>query len=60
MRQLSRWYNVEVIYENQEARKELFGGALSRYDKISKVLQALEETSHVKFRVKGKKVFVTR
>lgn len=60
MRKVARWYNVEVIYENQEARKELFGGALSRYDKISKVLQALEETSHVKFRVKGKKVFVTR
>lgn len=59
MRRVARWYNVEVVYENQQARKELFGGVLSRYDKISKVLHALEQTSDVKFRVTGKKVFVT-
>lgn len=59
MRKVARWYNVEVVYENQQARKELFGGTLSRYDKISKVLHALEQTSNVKFRVTGKKVFVT-
>lgn len=60
MRKVARWYNVEVIYENKQAGKEMFGGTISRYDNISKVLSALEATSDIKFKVRERKIFVTR
>ncbi|ACU03872.1 FecR family protein [Pedobacter heparinus] len=60
MRKVARWYNVEVIYENKDAGNEMFGGTISRYDKISRVLNALEGTSNIRFKVTGRKVFVTR
>lgn len=60
MRKVARWYNVDVVYENNNFRKEMFGGTVSRYDKISKVLSALEGASDLKFKVTGRKVVVTK
>lgn len=60
MRKVARWYDVEIVYENNEVAKELFGGTISRYDKISKVLLALEGTGDVKFKVQGRKILITR
>lgn len=58
MRKVARWYDVQVIYQNDEIGKERFGGTISRYDKISKVLRALEGTGEVKFQVEGRKITV--
>lgn len=60
MRKVGRWYDVEIIYENNEVGKELFGGAISRYDKISKVLCALEGTGDVKFKIQDRKILITK
>lgn len=60
MRKVGRWYDVEIAYENNDVGKELFGGAISRYDKISKVLRALEGTGDVKFRIQDRKILITK
>jgi ferric-dicitrate binding protein FerR (iron transport regulator) len=56
MRQLARWYDVEVVYVNGVPR-DLFQGEIYRNVNVSKVLKVLE-ASGVHFTVEGKKILV--
>lgn len=56
MRQLSRWYDMEVIYEGNTKDYE-FVGQISRNTRLSAVLRILE-AGGVRFRVEGKKIIV--
>ncbi len=56
MRQLSRWYDVEVVYVNGPP-KDLFRGEMFRNVTISKILKVLE-ASGVHFTVDGEKILV--
>ncbi|TKC06204.1 FecR family protein [Pedobacter frigoris] len=60
MREVARWYDIEVVYENKLVGKELFGGTISRFGKVSEVLTMLELTGDVHFKIEGRKVFVTK
>lgn len=55
MYKVSRWYDVTIVYDGAD-RNKLFGGTVSRYDHISKVLEKLELTGGVHFEIIGKKV----
>lgn len=58
MRELSRWYDVEVVYQTENI-KQLFVGQVSRHLKLSEVLTALEQlTDDVKFKIEGKRIIV--
>ncbi|TLV00314.1 FecR family protein [Dyadobacter luticola] len=57
MRQLSRWYDMEVVYEGPVKEYE-FVGQIERNTKLSKVLQILE-LGDVHFRIDNKKIVVT-
>jgi transmembrane sensor len=57
MRKISRWYNVEVVYEG-EITQERFGGNISRTQPISKILEALQLTGFVKFKAEGRRITV--
>ncbi|MES2428099.1 MAG: FecR domain-containing protein [Bacteroidota bacterium] len=57
MNALSRWYNVEIVYQN--INPELtFGGNISRSKNLSQVLRILELTGNVQFKVEGRRVTV--
>jgi ferric-dicitrate binding protein FerR (iron transport regulator) len=56
MRQISRWYDVDVEYTGAiDAR---IGGVISRDVNVSKVLEMLEMTGALKFEIQGRKVIV--
>lgn len=57
MRQVSRWYDVDIAYEGSASR-EHFTGRLPRNANVSKVLKILS-LSGVKFRIEGKSIIVT-
>ncbi|HWV64305.1 FecR family protein [Chitinophaga sp.] len=57
MRQLSRWYNIEVKYEGAISN-EVFYGRVARTRNISEVLRILERSNKVYFEIKGKRVTV--
>jgi transmembrane sensor len=59
MRMIERWYNVEVIYEG-EIPENKFGGSVSRFDNVSKVLQILASTKKVYFRIEERRIYVTK
>lgn len=55
---ISRWYDVEFFFENNDVRNIEFTGRLKRYESARNLLKILEEMEDVKFRIKGKVVFV--
>lgn len=58
METLSRWYDVDVFFDDDALRHTLFTGDLKRYDNIGVHLRMLEMTTNVAFEVKGNAVFV--
>ncbi|MBB6499002.1 FecR family protein [Pedobacter cryoconitis] len=59
MRMVERWYNVEVVYIGARPT-ERFVGVVSRFDNVSKVLQLLESTGGVNFKIEGRKIYVSK
>lgn len=58
MRQLSRWYDVEVVYQ-PGLKPQYFAGVISRSNDISTVLKMIEATNDVKFSLKSKRLTVS-
>ncbi|SDM51241.1 protein of unknown function [Daejeonella rubra] len=50
MRQISRWYNLEVEYQGNIPEK-VFGGKISRSRNVSDVLEVLESTGSIHFKI---------
>ncbi|SDK00870.1 FecR family protein [Pedobacter sp. ok626] len=59
MRKISRWYNVEVEYQNN-ITTETFVGTVSKYEDIKRVLASLELTGLVHFKIQERKVIVMK
>ena len=57
MRQLMRWYDVDVVYEG-DVPVRYFTADVSRNKNLSSVLKILE-LSKIHFRIEGKKLIVT-
>lgn len=56
MRQVSRWYDVQVVYQNSTSPH--FMGTISRNVNVSEVLKMLELTGAVHFEVEGRTITV--
>lgn len=57
MRKISRWYDVEIEYRGR-LTNETFVGQVSKFEKISEVLAALELTGLAHFKIEGRRVIV--
>ncbi|QIH35959.1 FecR family protein [Sphingobacterium sp. DR205] len=57
MRKIARWYNVEIVYQGVRTTDK-FNGTVSRFSEVHEVLQLLEKTGTVKFRVDGKTIYI--
>jgi len=60
MRKISRWYNVEVIYEDNEVKNQTFTGTLSRFASVSEILKRISLTGEAEFKIEGRKIIVTK
>jgi transmembrane sensor len=58
MKQLERWYDVEVVYEGA-LPKRTFSGSISRSRNASAVLKMLQRTGLINMKIEGKKIIVT-
>jgi hypothetical protein len=56
MKQIARWYDVDVVYQG-EIRPKKFGGEIQRDLYLSEVLEGLKETG-IHFKIEGKKLIV--
>jgi ferric-dicitrate binding protein FerR (iron transport regulator) len=58
MRQVARWYDVEVEYRG-EVDGRRFTADISRGRSLSTLLKALEATSNIHFKIQGRQLIVT-
>ncbi len=56
MREIERWYDVELVYDGKIPEDEFLTGFVSNEGKISSVLKILEQSGGIKFTVKGRKI----
>lgn len=57
MRKIARWYDVEVVYEG-DVNGLTFSGSMSRFDRIEKLLNILQSTRTVHFKIEGRRITV--
>ena len=60
MRQLQRWYDFEVFYQNSELKDYEFRGVIKRDMDLDKVLSVIKATTTVDFEVKGKVITIIK
>lgn len=60
MRQLQRWYDFEVFYQNSELKDYEFRGVIKRDMDLDKVLSVIKATTNVDFEVKGKVITIIK
>lgn len=58
MKKLSRWYNIDVVFEEHAKRDIVFSGKLRRQESIEGLLQNFEDTGDVSFSIENKKIII--
>jgi len=58
MRQISRWYNVKVVYQNEQVKQQTIGGTVTRYGNVSQILRAIANVGSVQFQIIDKTILV--
>lgn len=58
MKSISRWYDVEVIWENPSLKEITFSGKMKRYDNFSKVVEMLGMTDSTAFEIKDRTIII--
>lgn len=59
MRQISRWYDVAIVYQDDLGDKKVWG-SVPRFSELSKVLEILELTGNIHFNVEGRRIIVMK
>ncbi len=57
-RQLERWYDVEFVNMDAIHANKTLSGEIPRNTPLSAILQALEEQTHVKFEINGRRIMI--
>ena len=60
MDKLSRWYGLEVFYQNGELRDVHLSGNLKRYKDVQELFHSFERISDARFKVQGNTVFISK
>ena len=60
MKELERWFDVEVLFADHALRAHPFTGVVKRYNTIEEVCALIEETTDVKFVIQDQVVTVLR
>lgn len=58
LHKLSRWYDINVFFVNEEAKNIIFSGSIRKYDTIQQLLNAIEGTGSIHFQIKGNTIIV--
>jgi ferric-dicitrate binding protein FerR (iron transport regulator) len=60
MKSVARWYDVDVVYEQESLKNETFGAVTTRFSTIGTLLDMMQQTGDIKFSVKGKIITVSK
>ncbi len=57
---LSRWYNVDFVYADEDIKESHFSGKLPKYKNITEALDLLELTTNIKFKMADDKILIKK
>lgn len=60
LREIARWYDVEIVDNTTGNNQERFGGSISRQQDLSAVLHLLEAGGNCHFRIEGRKIILQK
>lgn len=60
MKKIARWYNVKIVFEDSADKSYLYGGAISRYENITKVLDQLSEAGSMHYKIIDTTVYISK
>lgn len=58
--EISHWYDISVVFKDEEMKSELFSGIISRNTSLRKLLGMLEKTNYVGFEISGNTVEIRK
>jgi hypothetical protein len=59
MKQVSRWYDVDVEYQGDVTNNE-FGGTVSKYKNINELLDIMQLTRSIHYKIDGRRVIIMK
>lgn len=57
--QLSRWYNVDICFNDEKLKHKRFAGVIFRNNELSFAIEVIEKVSNVKFIRENNKIYIT-
>ena len=61
LKKISRWYDVEFVFDDEEIKDYKFSGFMPRYESITNLFEILEQSANVSFvRKEDKKVIIIK
>jgi ferric-dicitrate binding protein FerR (iron transport regulator) len=59
MNVMSRWYDVQIVFQNTELEKVKFNGVLSKNDNMEEILSIIKKTNFINnYEIKDKKIII--
>ncbi len=55
MKNLERWYDINVVYDNEQIGESKFSGKLPRFENCNVLLKMIEKTTNIKFEINENK-----
>jgi transmembrane sensor len=59
MKQVSRWYDVDIEYQDDVQQNE-FGGTISRYKNITELLNNMQLTRTIHYKIEGRRIIIMK
>ncbi|WP_183565705.1 FecR family protein [Mucilaginibacter sp. SP1R1] len=60
MRQIARWYDVKVVYQDESVKEESLVAVTTRFANISTLLKMIEQTTDARFIIEGSTIRVAK
>lgn len=57
---VERWYNVQVVFEDEACRRTSLSGTMKRYEDFNRLTEILSRTGSTDFRTEGRVIYIRR
>jgi len=55
---ISRWYDVDVVFENEKTKELTFNGVFNKKLSIEEILDVIENSKEATFEIKDKTIYM--
>lgn len=60
MKQVARWYDIDVEYQDEDVKINEFGGTISKYKNINELLDVMVLTRSIHYKIEGRRVIIMK